>query len=158
MIGTTSVNVALVKTRSGMIAGATDEDRAKLRAWPAGFVARVKVNRPRNIDHHRKFMACVSFVAERHPLFCRYATIDPLLHFLKDETGHWSSYTKPDGEIVRIMRSIAFDEMDEGEFIAWSRKAKPLLVALMDDIGERAKRRHEAELDGWVAWCLEGVE
>ena len=142
-----------------MIAGATDEDRAKLRAWRAGDVVRVKISRPRNMDHHRKFMACVSFVAERHPLFKRYATIEPLLHFLKDETGHWKSYTKPDGEIVRLMRSIAFDEMDEGEFIVWSNKAKPLLVALMDDIGDRARRRRDdRELDGWVTWCLEGVE
>jgi hypothetical protein len=149
------VRVALAKTSSGRIIPATEEDRTKLRAWRPGEVVVVKATRPRNVDHHRKFMACVQFVAERHPDWRKYHTIEPLLFAIKDATGHYSVYTvESTGEIIRIPKSIAFDEMDEADFIAWSARAKTVLLALMDDWPERTKARYSEELDEWVHWCL----
>ncbi|HKU78609.1 MAG TPA: DUF1367 family protein [Rhodanobacteraceae bacterium] len=152
------MNVLLVKAKSGVIVGYGEDDRAKLRAWKAGTVRRARMSMPRNVEHHRKFMALCQFIAERHELFRRYVHtslgIEPLLHYLKDETGHYDSFVMPSGEIQKRMKSISFDVMDEGEFIAWTTKAKPLLVQLMDDMNPRVKRRYERELDEWTHWCL----
>lgn len=153
-----AMNVLLVKAKSGVIVGYGDEDRLKLRAWRAGDVLRARMSRPRNVDHHRKFMVLCQFVAERHPLFRRYVNtslgLKPLLHFLKDETGHYDSFVLPSGEISKHMKSISFDEMDEGDFIVWTAKAKPLLLQLMEGFNERVQRRYEREIDEWTFWCL----
>lgn len=135
------------------IVPASDEDRAKLRAFKPGDALLVKMGKPRNADHHRKFMALVAFVAEHHPTFRRYRTSKPLLHFLKMETGHYDEYVREDGEIIRIPKSIAFDEMDEADFIVWSEQARRILLDdLLPGFTQRDKQRLEREIEGWHVW------
>lgn len=149
------MKVALAKTAAGHIVPATEDDRLKTRAWKPGEVVTVKFSKPRNMDHHRKFMACVHFVSSHHPDYRCYADLTPLLEVLKKVTGHVRTWTiQSTGEIVEQTKSIAFDELDEGEFIAWAAKAKPFLVELMEQFSEQTKRRYGEEIDSWTHWCL----
>lgn len=147
------MNVTLVRGQSGFLHGATSEDCEKLKAWKPGQAARVRINKPRNYKHHAKFMACVAFVAQRHKTFRRFRNNEPLLHFLKDETGHYYTYAKPGGEVIKVMRSISFDEMDEGDFIAWSAEAKKILAQLILDFVQWP----DSEAGAWLDWCMEGA-
>ena len=147
------MRLTLVLTRGRHIVPASDEDRAKLRAFKPGDTLQVKQSKARNYAHHAKFMALVTFVAEHHPLFRRFHNKEPLLHYLKDATGHYTSYVKPDGELVKIMGSISFDEMDEGDFIIWSAQAKQIMLdELLPGFTDRDKQRLEQEIEGWMAW------
>lgn len=146
------MNVTLVRFANGFLGAATAEDAAKLKAWRPGEACRVKLaGKPRNYAHHRKFMACVSFIAETHPTFRKYNNTEPLLFFLKLETGHYSVYAKPDGDVIKVPRSISFDEMSEGEFIAWSGEARKIMAELLLHV----PRAYEAEAGGWIQWCIE---
>lgn len=153
------MQVALAKTRSGHIIPATDDDRLKLRAWKPGDVVIVKASRPRNLDHWRKFMALVAFVYERHPRLRTMPMSDdgkhPVLELLKILTGHVFTIINPStGEAHISPKSVSFYDMDEGDFIAWSAKAKPHLLDLMEQFPERTKTRHGEEIDSWTHWCL----
>lgn len=145
------VNLLLVLTKSRHVVPATDEDREKLRAFKPGDVLPCKFTKPRNGDHHRKFMALVSFVAAHSPTYRDRAV---LLVELKMRTGHFDLYVRrATGEVVYIPKSIAYDEMDEGDFIVWSAKARELLLSeFLAEFTDADKRRLHAEIDGWLAW------
>lgn len=145
------MNVTLVRFSNGFLAGATTEDREKLRAWKAGEAVRVKLaGKPRNYKHHAKFMSCVSFIAETHPTFRKFHSQAPLLYFLKEQTGHFDFYTMANGDVIKVPRSISFDEMDEGEFIAWSGEAKKVMAELLMHV----PKAYEREAADWIAWCV----
>jgi hypothetical protein len=151
MAGVYVVNLYLVVTPSRHIVPASPEDRAKLRAFKPGDMLPCKFTKPRNGDHHRKFMALVSFVASHHP---SYRSVDALLVELKMRTGHYDHYVrKHTGEVVYVPKSISFDEMDEGDFIVWSARAREVLFAEMfPEFTERDRERLHAEIEGWLAW------
>lgn len=136
---------------NGALYGATAEDREKLRAWKPGEACRVKLpGKPRNYRHFGKFMACVQFIAETHPVFRKFGNIEPLLYHLKDATGHYAVFAKANGDVIKLMRSISFDEMDEGEFIAWSTDAKKVMAELLLEL----PRAYEREAADWISWCV----
>lgn len=148
------MNVVLVKSRAGTYIPATEEDRTKLRSVKPGEAFRVKVGRPRNLDHHRKVMALISFVAAHHPDWRRHHTIEPLIYALKMATGHFTAYTQAStGEIIQIPKSIAFDAVDEGDFIVWSAKVRQIIFDdLLPGFTELDKRRLADEINHWMAW------
>lgn len=132
---------------------ATQDDREKARALQVGDILPVSIRKPRNGDHHRKFMALVGFVASHHPTFRKFSSAEPLLYFLKMETGHYVVFEKADGEVIRIPRGINYDDMDEGEFVAWSARARRILLDdLLPGFTERDKQRLAFEIDSWFAW------
>lgn len=141
----------LVKTPSGRLVPASDEDREKIRALRPGDMVPVKIGKPRNGDHHRRFMALLTFVAEHHPT---YRTVDPLLIELKMRTGHYDHYIRrATGEVVYIPKSIDFESMDELDFVVWSKHARQVIYdEFLHDFTERDKRRLSAEIDHWLAW------
>lgn len=149
------MNVVLVKSRAGTYIPATEEDRTKLRAVKPGEAFPVRIGKPRRIETHRQFFACLSFVTNHHPDYQRFGTVEPLLETLKKVTRHVKTWTiQSTGEILESTRSIAFDELDEGDFLGWLDKAKPFIVELMEQFPERTKRRHTEEIDDWTHWCL----
>ena len=152
--GDDGVNVTLVKSRAGTFIAYTDEDREKLRSIKPGQAVRVKIGRPRNLDHHRKLMALIQFVAEHHPDWRRHHSIEPLLYALKMATGHFTAYTRSStGEIIQIPKSIAFDAVDEGDFVVWANKVRQIIFdELLPGFTERDKQRLAREIDGWMAW------
>lgn len=98
-------------------------------------------------------MALVAFVAEYHPKY-RGDTASLLVE-LKMRTGHYDHYIRrATGEVVYIPKSIAFDEMDEGDFTLWSAKAREILFAeFLPEFSERDRDRLHNEIEGWYAWA-----
>lgn len=145
------MNLLLVVTPSRHVVPATPQDREKLRAFKPGDVLPVRIKKPRNGDHHRKFMALVSFVAAHHPT---YRDRESLLIELKMRTGHYDHYVRrASGEVVYIPKSIAFDEMDEGDFIEWSARAREILYEhFLAEFTDADKKRLSTEIDGWLSW------
>jgi hypothetical protein len=151
------VKVFLVKTRSGHLVPATEQDKLKLRALRPGDMLPVRIRKARNGDHHRKFMALVTFVADHHPSFDGVhpeVAIERLLDKLKMATGLYTHYILPEtGEVVFRPGSISFDEMDEGDFVVWSAKAREeIFTKYLPEFSERDKARLAAEIDGWLRW------
>jgi hypothetical protein len=110
------------------------------------------MTKPRNGDHHRKFMALVAFVAEHHPT---YRDVGDVMVELKLRTGHYDHYVRrATGEVVFLPKSIAFDEMDEADFIVWSGKAKQVIFdKMLPEFTERDRARLGEEIDAWCAWA-----
>lgn len=147
--------LAVVKSQSGVLIAATDEDRVKLRAVRPGEAIVIRFGKPRSIERHKQFFKCATFVWKHHPDYRGFDTVEPLVEVLKQVTRHVVTWTLPStGEVYERTRSIAFTELDEGEFLSWVQRAKPYLLELMEQIPERTKARHGPELDGWTHWCL----
>jgi len=110
----------------------------------------VEIKYPRNGDHHRKFMALCSFVADNHP---RYQTIDDVLVQLKIRTGHCKTLFTDVGRVFYELRSVSWRSMDEAEFTEWSERAKRVVF---DELFPEFTRADEERVDGaireWLAW------
>lgn len=146
------MKLALVVTPSRHIVPASPHDRAKVRALHPGDVLPVHIAKPRNGDHHRKFCALVSFVAEHHPKY--RGDFRAVLTELKMATGHYDHYVRrSSGEVVYIPRSIAFEEMDEGDFVEWSARAREVIFErMLPEFTARDRARLHEEIEGWLAW------
>ncbi len=147
----------LVKTPSGHLVPASVDDRLKLRTLKPGDMLPVRIRHPRNGDHHRKFMSLVSFVAANHPRYRDMPLdggIERVLTKLKLETGHYDHHVLAEtGELVYMPRSISFEDMDEGEFVVWSKSAREYVYAhLLPGFTDRDKVRLAGEIDNWLAW------
>ncbi len=129
------------------IVPATLEDAERLKRVRPGDLLPVTIRQPRNGDHHRKFMALVGFVADNHPL---YSSNDDVLRVLKYRTHHFNETVTRSGRIIYEMRSIAWDAMDEGEFVEWSTKAR---AVLFDELWpEMPRSKIEQEMAEWEKW------
>lgn len=149
------MRVALVKASSNVIVAATEEDRVKLRAVKAGEAFVVRFGKPRSIERHRQFYACVSFIWKRHPDYRRFPDVEPLVEALKIATDHCVRWTiESTGEVLVRTKSIAFTELDEGEFLAWVAKAKPYMLELLEQFPPRTQARYSDEIDSWTHWLL----
>lgn len=142
------MNLDLVLTPRRVIVPATEADAERLRIFKPGDLLPVSVRKPRNGDHHRKFMALVAFVAHHHP---QYEHVDDVLRLLKYWTHHFDELVLPNGQIIYEMRSISWREMDEGEFREWSAKAREFIFNRM--FPELPRERIEQEIDEWLAWA-----
>lgn len=147
--------VAMVKSNSGTLIAATDDERVKLRAIPPGQAVVVRFGKARSIEKHRQFYACASFIWKHHPDYRGFSTVEPLVEALKILTDHCDRWVlQSTGEIMTRSKSIAFTELDEGDFLAWVQKAKPFMLELMEQFTDRTKQRYEEEIDKWHHWLL----
>ena len=107
----------------------------------------MKSHRARNPQHHRKFFALLSKVHENLPDEIRhlYPTTDKLLLGLKIVLGYTETMIMPNGKIVEIPKSIAFESMDQTSFeIFWDRCLKVISEQLLPGIDD-------AELEAEIA-------
>lgn len=130
----------------------TDEDREKGRTLPVDAVLTAHVRVPRNPKHHAKFRALVSFVADHHPIWRTPAAV---MLELKLRTGHYAEHIRETGEVIFVPLPTNFDEMDEGDFVVWSAKAKRVILEhMLPGFRDADLSRLERELDEWAEWCL----
>lgn len=149
------MRVALVKASSNVIVAATDEDRVKLRALKAGEAFVVRIGKPRSIERHRQFFACATFIHKHHPDYRHFGAVEPLIEALKIATEHCVRWTiQSTGEVLIRTKSIAFTELDEGEFLSWVQKAKPYMLELLEQLPPRTQARYSDEIDSWTHWLL----
>ena len=73
---------------------------------------------------------------------------------VKIRTGHYREFIRAGtGEVVFVPLSTSFDDMDEGEFIEWSGRAKRVIFdELLREFKPADLRRLDAEIERWTAW------
>lgn len=115
----------------GKLAGLGERGR---RAWQKfckvvkemdiGETLQFEYKLPRSPVHHKFFFLKLRNLFERQE---RFNEVDRLLDWLKVGAGHVDLLPGRDGQIVAIPKSIAWDKLDEQEFIEFSRAMNDFL-------------------------------
>jgi hypothetical protein len=100
------------KTLSGLKPADEGAEEA-MRKLPLDKIVAVKIKRPRNLGHHRKFFALLKIVYENQEIYQSEAA---LLAAIKIATGHCVPITLVSGQKAFIPSSISFAAMDQAEF------------------------------------------
>jgi uncharacterized protein DUF1367 len=114
------MQMLLMRTPAGL-RGWTAEDqqtydrfRRRLAHMENGECFKLEFSVPRNIEHHKKFFALVSLIAETSDV---YDNRDKALTAIKIVAGHCDFVPHPEsGELIPVPRSISFANMDQLEF------------------------------------------
>jgi hypothetical protein len=109
----------------GAFRPASPEAEAMLQKIKLGDVVRIKVERPRNIQHHKKFFALVGLVFRNQD---HYQSQEHLLTALKVALGHCDTVICKDGNPAYIPLSISFAKMDQTEFDAFYTRTLDLIA------------------------------
>lgn len=107
------MKIVLVKTLSGSIIPAYDQDKEKLRRFKAGEPFMADVTKPRNLRFHKKSFALFNMVFENQEV---YTNIDDMRYDLTIEAGYFNEGLNIYGEVVKRAKSISFASMDDLEF------------------------------------------
>lgn len=122
-----SEGVYLKRTVAGLIA---DDDAAvnALRKLKVGEVVQCEINRPRNLQHHRKFWALLTTFWNA----CGdWSSPYGVLIELKVRLGHVQKVViRETGEIVSVPKSISFAQMDQLEFESFYERALAELCSM----------------------------
>lgn len=113
--------IEIVKLANGEMRGfGNDNDyaykrfKAYVKRMEAGELLSFSWKKPRNPQHHKKFMALVTYVKDNSDTF---DTKKKALTAVKIAAGHVEWEMSPvTGELVPIPKSISFDSMDQNEF------------------------------------------
>lgn len=118
--------LVIFKNESGKLEGFGEKGR---RAWlkflkvvegmapgeTLGFTYKL----PRSPQHHRFVFACFAALLERQSTF---EDLDHLLIFLKVGAGYVEFLPGTDGQLVAVPKSIAWDKLEEQDFVEVKRR------------------------------------
>jgi len=107
------MDLHLIKTLSGTLKPAFDEDYENLKKIPLNEVIKVKYSKPRNIKFHRKFFKLVDTVYQNQEV---YNNSEHLRKHLTIAAGYYNITYTLDGEEYKEAQSISFASMSEIEF------------------------------------------
>ncbi|MFA5243682.1 MAG: DUF1367 family protein [Pedobacter sp.] len=107
------MKIVLVKTLSGSIIPAYDQDKEKLKQFKAGEPFMADVTKPRNLRFHKKAFALFNMVFQNQEV---YTNLDDLRYDLTIEAGFFVEGSNFLGEPVKRPKSISFASMDDLEF------------------------------------------
>lgn len=97
-----------------MLAPADEQSREAISHWKHGQGVRASVRRMRNLQHHRKFFALLTVIAENSDTF---DNTPKALAGVKLAAGHVDWIPHPEtGELVPVPKSISFASMDQTAF------------------------------------------
>lgn len=113
-------SVWLVKGLDGYLSPADDDSAEHFRRFKIGDVFEAKVVRKRNGLHHRLGMKLLRIVFDSQD---RYSNFEKFLTEVKILTGYVDTHISQSGEIYYVVKSIAFDKMDELAFSKWKEEA-----------------------------------
>lgn len=111
----------VVKMANGQLRGFGEADhnaykrfRARVKRMGPGEFFTLSWKFARNLAHHRKFMALVTYVAQNSDV---YDNKDKALVAIKIAAGHCDFVADPKGGgLVAVPKSISFDRMDQDAF------------------------------------------
>jgi|TARA_Y100000310_G_scaffold324032_1_gene385354 hypothetical protein len=109
------------------LAGLTplDEDGWEmLQCWSINDILKVKVTKPRNLAHHRKFFGLLGVIVHNQEF---YKSTDHLLLWLKHRLGLVDMVPTHDGTSRIREQSISFAVMDDTQFTAFYDQAVDVL-------------------------------
>ena len=108
-----------------------------------GECVAVKIRRPRNLGHHRKFFSLMQLVFENQD---DYPTLDHFLTAVKIAAGWYEDAPiEVSGKLVYIPKSISFAKMDQGEFERFYGQAIAAICRLLPQF--KAEDLREAVLE-----------
>jgi hypothetical protein len=115
---------------------------------PSGELVRVKISRPRNPGHHRKWRALIAAI---FPHQDTYPTEDLLIAAMKVALGYGDTVKLPDGRQIIVPRSLSFAKLDQAGFDAfYARALKLILERILPGVGkEELEREVEDILAGY---------
>lgn len=127
------------KTLSGLKPADEGAEEA-MRKLPLDKIVAVKIKRPRNLGHHRKFFALLKLVYENQEL---YESEAALLAAIKIATGHCVPITLVSGQKAFIPSSISFASLDQTEFEKfWDKVCNLVCAKIIPNLN-----RHELEAE-----------
>lgn len=123
----------------GALRPANDAAEQAMSKVKHGTEVRVEMRRPRNLQHHKKFWALASIVADNQE---HYASAEHLVDALKVATGHCETHAgKPETvacphcggtfkhqTIIYVPHSISFKSMDQAEFEAFYERCLDIVA------------------------------
>lgn len=98
--------------------GYDDASAETINTLPPNRPLLASIRQPRNLAHHRKFFALVNLIFDNQSQF---ASKDELIACLKVYVGHCQVYERK-GELIKVPKSIAFDQMDQVDFDDFYRR------------------------------------
>lgn len=111
---------ALLQRTSGLVLTPYDGlSERELEAFPMGRALRCKIVRARSNPNLRHYWACMHAFEDATGI-CKASTLSDLL---KIECGLSTAVRMANGEIRLVADSIAFDRIDEQDFIQFKRNA-----------------------------------
>jgi hypothetical protein len=103
----------LARKQFGTLRPVDEAGEDALRAIANGSLIQIEIKRPRNVQHHRKYWALVSIVAQNTE---RYPDAETVHEAIKIAVGLRTQIQLPDGTVGYIPGSIAFHKMDQDAF------------------------------------------
>ena len=92
------MKIVLVKTLSGNIIPAYDQDKERLKKFKVGEPFMAEVTKPRNLKFHKKAFALFNMVFQNQEV---YTNLDDLRYDLTIEAGYFNEGVNIHGEIVK---------------------------------------------------------
>lgn len=125
-----SVKLAVKKVNGGLWP-ATDRDEDQLAKIPQGDYLSMTFKKMRNPKQHRLYWGLIKTVYENlpHEFDGRYLNIDAFHREVKYLSGAVDTIEAIDGTTVVSIRSIAFGEMSENDFVDFFAKAIEVIAA-----------------------------
>lgn len=102
-----------------------DASEAALQSVKHGECVELKMKRPRNLQHHRKFFSMLQLIFNNQE---RYATLDHLLTAFKFAIKHTEIIRTKRGDI-EVPKSISFASMSQDEFNEFYQRAVDFVLA-----------------------------
>jgi len=118
-------DVWLIKTPNGFEYSG-EEDAELCKRIKVGDVVKGDITKPRHGKHHRKGMKILRYVFDNQD---KYDTFPNFLKEVKIATGHVDTHITSDGQIIYILKSISFEQMDELEFTQWKKDAVKVIFS-----------------------------
>lgn len=115
-----------LRRRMGALYPVSRGDEEAIQRVPEGKVLKASITQPRNVKHHRKFMALLNAV---YPHQSAYATFDSFHAAVKVALGHGETVVLPDKRVMVVPKSISFAQMDQLQFDEFYTAAVELICA-----------------------------
>ncbi len=108
----------VVKHINGALMPYSDDDKNKLKPFKIGESFKVKITRPRNLGHHKKYFAFLNIVFDNLPenLEDKIKSIEDLRTEIKMQLGFRELKVSLSGVEYWKPKSISFAKMDQSEF------------------------------------------
>lgn len=119
-------SVWLVKGLDGYLSAADDDSEEHFKSFKVGDVFEAKVTRKRNGLHHRLGLKLLRIVFDSQE---KYSNFESFLNEVKILTGYVDTHISIDGQVSYVVKSIAFDKMDEVAFKKWKSEALTAVFA-----------------------------
>jgi hypothetical protein len=117
------------------LSGFVPADEPSQQVWAkfkVGEVYRSDLVKPRSYQHHKQAFALLNLVYENQD---RYGNFDDFRKAVAMAAGHTQELITIHGEIIRLLKSLSYDALDEVEFSRVFAAMMTVCACLLHDMG-----------------------